>query len=933
MTAYAPPPVAAAPEEAKRGPRVGLAAALRIARRDALRAKGRSFLIVAMVALPVMALAFAAVAWRTAELNPDEQLDRQLGQASYRFLSWSSDGSSITQTPDGDVGSYSAARDGEPVDIEALVPTGARALTETSDSVTVRTRTGLGSVGWTETEAADPAMAGRWALDSGRGPQAAGEVLLTPKLADRAGLAEGDTLTVTEPEAAFTVVGIAHRLADPHAQEVVALPGALAEATGNPGFRRPLQSLWVVDAPITWDRILELNELGVAVLSREVAENPPPRSEVPFYADPDNAWANSNSELAFTILAITVVVVLACLEVILLAGAAFAVGARRQARTLALVVAVGGDRRDARRVVLAGGLVLGLVAGAVGVVLGCLLALAAVPVLHHVGSDTGRYDLRPLEVLPIVLVGVLTGVLAAVVPARAAARQDVVATLAGRRNEVHVRRRVPVIGVLTGVLGVVAAGIGSAVALAADDGMTDGTAYVVAGLIAGGAVLAILGLVVLSPTVVALAGRLAHALPLSPRLAVRDAARHRARTAPAVAAVLVAVSGSVALSFVVQSFDDHDRREYRPSLPDRFASVGLVTTSYDAEGDHTTRVVPAADVERAVAAQLPVADVIPLRVAGACVTDRCPQANLVTPEANRCPDGRASARDDDWRCVISHLSTRYSNSTSAVGDAALAERLGVQLTEQERDVLASGGVLLNWRAQVEDGRATYELFGPDALDQEPPPGQEATWTGPQPDERVTVPAAWVQDLPFASLMSERTADRLGIGSTVRQLALRLDRVPTQGEEDAAAAALEQFGLGPYDLSVERGYRSSYGPGLLALVLASAVITLGAAGVATGLALADARPDHATLAAVGAAPRVRRWLAAAQALTITLLGTLLGVLAGLVPGIAFVRSLPDYDLVAPWLSLLAIIGVVPLLAGGVALLLTRGRLPMTRREAV
>ncbi|NHC12780.1 hypothetical protein [Motilibacter deserti] len=933
MTAYAPPPTTPSTEAGRRGARVGLAAALRIARRDALRARGRSALIVAMVALPVMALAFAAVTWRTVQLDPDEKLDRQLGQASYLFLSWTADGSPVTQTPEGQVGSYTATRDGEPADIGALVPAGARTITETTDSVTVRTRTGIGSVGWTETPATDPAMAGRWTLDSGRGPRATDEVLLTPKLAERVGAQAGDTLTVTSPEEEFTVVGIAHRLAAANAQEVVALPGALAAVTGNESFERPLQSLWVVDAPITWERILELNQLGVAVLSREVAENPPPRSQVPFYADPNNAWFDDNADLAFTILAVTVVVVLACLEVVLLAGAAFAVGARRQARTLALVVAVGGDRRDARRVVLAGGLVLGLVAGAAGVVVGGLLALGAVPVLHRFGADVGRYDLRPLEVLPIVLIGVATGVLAAVVPARAAARQDVVATLAGRRNEVQARRRVPVIGVLLGVLGVVSSGIGSAVALAAADGMGNRTAYLVAALIAGGAVLAILGLVVLSPTVVGLAGRLATALPLSPRLAVRDAARHRARTAPAVAAVLVAVSGSVALSFVVQSFDDHDRRQYVPSLPDRFASVGLLTTSYGQDGKATSRLVPAADVERVVTAQLPVADVIPVTVSNSCLADSCPQANLTTPTANSCPTGQTTRDAEDWRCRDSYGSTRYSSTIDAVGDARLAERFGTTLTEEQREVLAGGGVLVGWRAPVLDGRATYEVFGPDAWDAGPPPGQEATWSGPQPDERVTVPAAWVPDLPFTTLMSPTTAERLGLDPIVRQLGLRLDRLPTQAEEDAAAAALEQFGLEAYDLAVERGYQSTYGPGLLALVIASAVITLGAAGVATGLALADARPDHATLAAVGAAPRVRRRLAGAQALTITLLGTVLGVLAGLVPGIAFVRSLPEYDLVAPWLSLLAIVVVVPLLAGAVALLLTRGRLPMTRREAV
>lgn len=51
--------------------------------------------------------------------------------------------------------------------------------------------------------------------------------------------------------------------------------------------------------------------------------------------------------------------------------------------------------------------------------------------------------------------------------------------------------------------------------------------YVAAVLIAGGAGLAVVGLVVLSPTVMGLAGRLGARLPLAGRLAMRDAARHR----------------------------------------------------------------------------------------------------------------------------------------------------------------------------------------------------------------------------------------------------------------------------------------------------------------------------------------------------------------------------------------------------------------------
>ncbi len=60
---------------------------------------------------------------------------------------------------------------------------------------------------------------------------------------------------------------------------------------------------------------------------------------------------------------IALVVVMALLEVVLLAGPAFAVIARRMQRSLALMAATGATPPQARRVVLASGVVLG-VAGA-----------------------------------------------------------------------------------------------------------------------------------------------------------------------------------------------------------------------------------------------------------------------------------------------------------------------------------------------------------------------------------------------------------------------------------------------------------------------------------------------------------------------------------------------------------------------------------------
>ena len=66
--------------------------------------------------------------------------------------------------------------------------------------------------------------------------------------------------------------------------------------------------------------------------------------------------------------------------------------------------------------------------------------------------------------------------------------------------------------------------------------------------------------------------------------------------------------------------------------------------------------------------------------------------------------------------------------------------------------------------------------------------------------------------------------------------------------------------------------------------------LGGTLTATFLALSDARPDLATLSAVGASPRTRRGVAAAYALVVGAGRRALGAVVGFVPGLAIAYPL-------------------------------------------
>jgi putative ABC transport system permease protein len=143
------------------------------------------------------------------------------------------------------------------------------------------------------------------------------------------------------------------------------------------------------------------------------------------------------------------------------------------------------------------------------------------------------------------------------------------------------------------------------------------------------------------------------------------------------------------------------------------------------------------------------------------------------------------------------------------------------------------------------------------------------------------------------------------------------------------------------LSVERGWQDNLATARLVLAVLGAVLVLIATLTATGLALTDARPDFATLAAVGAAPRTRRFVAMSSAAVVGGLGAALGVLVGFLPGIAVTWPLTataygtgnaDPVIVIPWLLLAGVAVAVPLLAVAVTGLVVRSRLPMDRRIA-
>ena len=127
-----------------------------------------------------------------------------------------------------------------------------------------------------------------------------------------------------------------------------------------------------------------------------------------------------------------------------------------------------------------------------------------------------------------------------------------------------------------------------------------------------------------------------------------------------------------------------------------------------------------------------------------------------------------------------------------------------------------------------------------------------------------------------------------------------------------------------------------------MIIAGAGITLAlaAAWISSALAATEARPDLATLTAVGAAPAARKRFVGAQAGVIAVIGTVLGAASGVALGAAFVlpnRYTPwgvdaTWFVTIPWVPLSVILVGLPVLAVGAAWIVTRGRETLTRRVA-
>ena len=722
-----------------------------------------------------------------------------------------------------------------------------------------------------------------------RGRLGAGEALVPRSVMARTGTQVGDRLEVR-------VRMDAGRRSD--------TAGATARIVGSTGDSSAVvvgAGTLAVDRSRVWDRasttwyvlgsgglgraeVRDLNAHGFLVTSRALAAGASSPSEM----HPVGIEALSPPGLdpaALTRWPVPLFLLAVLAELVALAVPVATVAQRREAGTLAALSAVGGEEGDRRRVVLAWGTVVGLVAGVLAIPVGVGVAVL---LCRAVGDITVLLVPFPLLV-PTVLVGGLLGMLVALWPAHEAARMDVVAALAGRPSRgspLAVRRPWHLLVLVAGF----------AV-----------QAWAVAGghhrLFAVGVALVVLGLPRWVSGAMRVSGRVRRGVSLTWGLAMRDAVRQGHRTFPALVSMVWIV-------FLVSSslvwYTAQDRAQWASTVHLGAPGQVLVTLTDDSDRDLNPALVASA---LAAVAQGPgIASTATLRGASDTeATDGVLQVvSAVVPPSRQCPLTAASPAghapewtvlDKDPRCwqmtgslpVLQPWSVGGLSLAYVVDDGTYLKAAGLLDTARGADALATlraGGVLVTDPRAVLDGRARVYALTTTAS---PTPGDGS---GSQPggqvprlSEELSLPASTWQDLGVM-VLSPSAAHRLGLRA--RPLATLVTTLHPPGvlSADAVSQALGDAAPGTAITVIAPQASSVLVP--VGTVVVGVLVILLIVAMVLALALTSTRTGLRALAEVGAGPGHMRRLVLSQGLVLVAHALPVGLVAGVATGLLAAR---------------------------------------------
>lgn len=372
-----------------------------------------------------------------------------------------------------------------------------------------------------------------YVLQDGRGPEADGEIAMNIGATEDAGFEVGDEVTVLSqfgPEQ-YQLVGTFTFGTAKSAAGAVSVDFTLAEAQRLAGIEGKVQT------------VVARAENGVSQeqLAERLAAMLPDDAEVITGAEAA-AQLSSDVQSGFSFFkqALTIFAGIALLVGVFVISNTFAILVAQRTRELALLRAVGASRWQVLSSVLLEAIVVGLVAAALGLGAGILLANGVIAALAGGGADlpTTTVIVRSTTVVIAFAIGLLVTLVAALFPAIRATR---VPPLAALRDVAVDRAGASKIRLAVGLVMLALAALCLSAAWRSG-GNTDALQTVGLGAVLAIVAAIVIGPVVAGPSVKAIGVLLPRLKGITGRVAVENAARSPKRTSATASAIIIGVA-------------------------------------------------------------------------------------------------------------------------------------------------------------------------------------------------------------------------------------------------------------------------------------------------------------------------------------------------------------------------------------------------------
>jgi putative ABC transport system permease protein len=534
----------------------------RLARRTARREWRRTTLVAALVMVPVMVGVVVAGLVRANDVTPVERVTAELGAADLGVELHPSGPEPLT-VDDTDLATMAGLVD--EVDADRSLPYRTSGWYQTGAEL-------LDGARVTDLPLDDPLADGMYQVMAGRAPQAVDEIALSEELLEHHTLSLGDTIEL-DGAGELTIVGAFIEPTNVRTRVAAVMPAALDRLLD--GYEVDAVPQWLLggladsgaaeqDLYAAYDQATglseaqervvardEMQEAGVEVAATPESETLPAQPSLASRANLLRTYEMSPTGLDRMMtpqVIATLVAAVLLAEVALIAGAAYATGARRRLRELGLLGANGATTAHVRGAVVGEATVTGIVGAVAGIGAGLALLRFGRPLMQRfLAPLLTRLELSTTDLLGPAVVAILAVTIAAWLPARTAARVPTTTALEGRMPLSAPKRWIVPAG--TGL-----AGFGALLLLA---GIL--AAGSVGGVVAAmGVLLAIAGTALLTVPMIAGIGRIADRFPATLRLVLRDSGRQRTRAAAASASAMVVLIAPVLIATISLSMQHRD---------------------------------------------------------------------------------------------------------------------------------------------------------------------------------------------------------------------------------------------------------------------------------------------------------------------------------------------------------------------------------------